>query len=908
MLGKKSFSSSRQTEHRGRAEVAEYREEERQCFFTAPTTMASVGSGFDLPLRTLRVATALTLFIGYVHCQTTPGPTSPSPSCSEDLGIASGLLSSQYFTASSSYSAQYVGATYTYQPGDARAGKMRGYGGWAPVTGSLEEYLQIDYGTEVSITSMAIHGFQSMHESKGRYVTSFNIYISTGNGVLTSVAPSFNLTYFSGNVDSWNAQNHTFSPALKATVIWLSNFTTATSVLPGLRIGFRGCNPPPVFADLQACDTALGVSSGVVNNSLITASSVYSLSYAAYYARLYKSFGNGGFCASNGFTASDYLQVDLGQVRLVSAIASQGIEDSFLTSPYYTSRYSVRYGLVPGGVNLTDLKTSGHDLTHVFSGNTDKNTAVKQYFAAPIRARFIRMFDFSPRSTHSDPCMRIEIYGCTVPKLTTATPSPSTAASATTEPGIHFTTATVVAVTGTVPPVITDATNTASMVGTLTTTDAALSSTATETSDTAVHQVSASTGARVGTDSQGNPLILVSSTVSKATEEGTKDSINIVALGAGIGAGVAFILIIMFIVLVIKCGRRGRKDVQDGGKGASKYNDSDGFDQLPAYSSLHIYANPANRQQQTSCTETAAMDTAAATTAHDGTALHGNSGRNSLATAGGSVNPAYTAEGDHAPPQPAMTANSFGGNSPQGPYSDLRHSVNYSTKAGGHKEPSNPQDVYLQLHKPTRETANQYESPKRAGNQYESAKGIADQYESARGTTNQYESAKGTINQYESARGTTNQYESARGTTNQYESARGTTNQYESARGTTNQYESARGTTNQYESARGTANQYESARGTTNQYESARGTTNQYESARGTTNQYESARGTTNQYESARGTTSQYESPRGTTSQYESARGTTNQYESTRGTTNQYESAKGTTNTYESARKGRQYA
>ncbi|XP_065196895.1 uncharacterized protein LOC135828372 [Sycon ciliatum] len=799
--------------------------------------MASVGSGFDLPLRTLCVTAVLTLFIGYVHCQTSAGPTLSSSSCSEDLGIASGLLSSQYFTASSSYSDQYVGATYTYQPGDARAGKMRGYGGWAPVTNSLEEYLQIDYGTEVSITSMAIHGFKSMHESKGRYVTSFNIYIGTGNGVFTSVAPSFNLTSFSGNTDSSSAHKHTFSPPLKATVIRLSNFTTATSVLPGLKIGFRGCNPPPVFADLQACDTALGVSSGVVNNSLITASSVYSLSYAAYYARLYKSFGNGGFCASNGFTASDYLQVDLGQVRLVSAIASQGIEDSFLTSPYYTSRYSVRYGLVPGGVNLTELKKSGQAVTHVFSGNTDKNTVVKQYFAAPIRARFIRMFDFSPRSTHSDPCMRIEIYGCMAPKLTTPTPSPSTAASTATEPGADITTVTKT-MTGTVPPMGTDAT---------------------KATAPAVHQVSVATDAQVGTDSGGNPLTSASSTVSTSTEEGTEDSSSIVALGAGIGAGVACILIIMFVVLFIKYGRRGRKDIPDGGRGSSKdglstsdsskanlmhyssstethmepsarsslptgrvsesviyhapretgpetrksavsvlykqpvqseavrytdiketgpsatvangdnqyarlsadmpvipsavrtlenstggYNDSDGFDQLPAYSSLHIYANPADRQQQTSCAQTAALDTAttaATTTAtHNGTAVHGNSGRNSLATAGESMNPAYTvhdidqktdgsatADGhydstNHAPLQPAVASNAIGGDSPQGRYSHLRHSVNSSTKAGGDKEPANPQDVYSHLHEQPKESTNQYDSPKGAANAYASPK------------------------------------------------------------------------------------------------------------------------------------------------------------------------------------------
>eukprot|EP00117_Sycon_ciliatum_P027226 scpid82774/ scgid4913/ len=211
-----------------------------------------------------------------------------------------------------------------------------------------------------------------------------------------------------------------------------------------------------------------------------------------------------------------------------------------------------------------------------------------------------------------------------------------------------------------------------------------------------------------------------------------------------LGAGVACILIIIFIVLFIKYGRCGRKDVQDGGKGASKYNDSDGFDQLPAYSSLHIYANPADRQQQTSCAQTAALDTATAaattTATHNGTAVHGNSGRNSLATAGESMNPAYTAHDidqktdgsatadghydstNHAPLQPAVASNAIGGDSPQGRYSHLRHSVNSSTKAGGDKEPANPQDVYSHLHEQPKESTNQYDSPKGAANAYASPK------------------------------------------------------------------------------------------------------------------------------------------------------------------------------------------
>ena len=67
-----------------------------------------------------------------------------------------------------------------------------------------------------------------------------------------------------------------------------------------------------------------------------------------------------------------------------------------------------------------------------FTGNNDANTVNKQYFILPLRARYIRLYNYSIEKL-IDPCMRLEVYGCDVPPATVppATVPPATVPPAT---------------------------------------------------------------------------------------------------------------------------------------------------------------------------------------------------------------------------------------------------------------------------------------------------------------------------------------------------------------------------------------------------------------------------------------------------------------------------------------------
>ena len=70
-----------------------------------------------------------------------------------------------------------------------------------------------------------------------------------------------------------------------------------------------------------------------------------------------------------------------------------------------------------------------------FTGNNDANTVNKQYFILPLRARYIRLYNYSIEKL-IDPCMRLEVYGCDVPPATVppATVPPATVPPATVPP------------------------------------------------------------------------------------------------------------------------------------------------------------------------------------------------------------------------------------------------------------------------------------------------------------------------------------------------------------------------------------------------------------------------------------------------------------------------------------------
>ena len=61
-----------------------------------------------------------------------------------------------------------------------------------------------------------------------------------------------------------------------------------------------------------------------ISDARMTASTVHDTRFYPYYGRLHENRGYGGWCPQNKSDRTEYLQVDMGEVRFVCGVATQG--------------------------------------------------------------------------------------------------------------------------------------------------------------------------------------------------------------------------------------------------------------------------------------------------------------------------------------------------------------------------------------------------------------------------------------------------------------------------------------------------------------------------------------------------------------------------------------------------------
>jgi lactadherin len=157
---------------------------------------------------------------------------------------------------------------------------------------------------------------------------------------------------------------------------------------------------------LQACipNGPLGMSTGAVTDSQISASSTYPANWEAgcseRYGRVYQPNGL-AWCAKFK-SASEWLQVDLGLPAKVTGVMTQGRADGkeFVTS------FVISHSL--DGFNWYYV-VDEYGNKRVFEGNTDSFGVKHTYLDDVIVLRYIK---FHTVTWHRHPSMRVEIIGC----------------------------------------------------------------------------------------------------------------------------------------------------------------------------------------------------------------------------------------------------------------------------------------------------------------------------------------------------------------------------------------------------------------------------------------------------------------------------------------------------------------
>ncbi|CAB3999807.1 partial [Paramuricea clavata] len=142
-------------------------------------------------------------------------------------------------------------------------------------------------------------------------------------------------------------------------------------------------------------ETALGMANKKIQDSRI-ASSSYWTGLPAQEGRL-----NGATAwSANENDKNQWIQVDLGKEKVVTAIATQGRKNA----DQWVGSYFVSYSL--DREKFERYQLNGED--EMFSGNDDKNTVVTNVLSPQINARYIRIH---PQSWCNHISMRMELYG-----------------------------------------------------------------------------------------------------------------------------------------------------------------------------------------------------------------------------------------------------------------------------------------------------------------------------------------------------------------------------------------------------------------------------------------------------------------------------------------------------------------
>ncbi|NXA36541.1 DCBD2 protein, partial [Eudromia elegans] len=178
----------------------------------------------------------------------------------------------------------------------------------------------------------------------------------------------------------------------------------------------------------SGCYGTLGMESGVISDSQITASSVLEWSDQTGHVNVWKPENArlkrpGPPWAAFISDEQQWLQIDLNKEKRITGIITTG--STLPEHYYYVSAYRILYS--DDAQKWVVYREPGIDKDKIFQGNTEYYQEVRNNFIPPIIARFFRI---NPLKWHQKIAMKVELLGCQfsigrAPKFTLPLPPPN---------------------------------------------------------------------------------------------------------------------------------------------------------------------------------------------------------------------------------------------------------------------------------------------------------------------------------------------------------------------------------------------------------------------------------------------------------------------------------------------------
>uniref|UniRef100_A0A8C8SY85 Neuropilin n=1 Tax=Pelusios castaneus TaxID=367368 RepID=A0A8C8SY85_9SAUR len=340
--------------------------------------------------------------------------------CNVPLGMESGRISNEQITASSTYSDK------RWTPQQSRLNSDDN--GWTPNVDSNREFLQVDLRFLTILTAIATQGAISRETQNGYYVRSYKLEVSTNGEDWMMYRHGKNHKVFQANTDVTEVVlNKIHTPVLTRFVrirpqVWHNGIA--------LRVELYGCR----ITD-SPCSNMLGMLSGLISDSQISASSTRGYDWSPSMARLVSSRSGWFPRIPQAQPGEEWLQVNLGVPKNVKGVVIQGARGgdsiTMVEARSFVKKFKVSYSM--NGKDweyIQDVKTMQPKL---FEGNIHYDIPEVRRFD-PVPAQYIRVHPerWSPAGIG----MRLEVLGCdwTDVKPTSETLQPTLKSEETTLP------------------------------------------------------------------------------------------------------------------------------------------------------------------------------------------------------------------------------------------------------------------------------------------------------------------------------------------------------------------------------------------------------------------------------------------------------------------------------------------
>uniref|UniRef100_A0A8C7KI59 Neuropilin n=1 Tax=Oncorhynchus kisutch TaxID=8019 RepID=A0A8C7KI59_ONCKI len=311
--------------------------------------------------------------------------------CTDSLGMESGEIASEQIVASSQYNPGW-------SPERARLNYYEN--AWTPGEDNNKEWIQVDLGFLRFVTAVGTQGAVSQETKKTYWVKSYKVDVSSNGEDWITLKEGSKQKVFQGNTNPTEVARKMLPKATLTRFIRIRPVAWETGI--ALRFEVYGCK-----ISEYPCSGMLGMVSGLITDAQITASSHTDRSWVPENARLLTSRSGWTLLPQPQPFTSEWLQVDLGEEKLVRGLIIQG--GKHRENKVFMKKF--RLGYSNNGSDWKMVQDASGNKLKIFEGNQNYDTPELRT-VEPLLTRYIRVYP--ERSTPAGMGLRLELLGCEI--------------------------------------------------------------------------------------------------------------------------------------------------------------------------------------------------------------------------------------------------------------------------------------------------------------------------------------------------------------------------------------------------------------------------------------------------------------------------------------------------------------